>query len=299
MKKKMPRREGRGEATEAASETTNTLLASSPGVNPLKETSQVQTTRVHLGPECWQVESVFTHARIAKQALVASPWLDNTFAVLGRPGRKKWIFEVGGAGMEQCLKNRKVLNSQGQKVGDWLSEGKQGVIQGLHPDGFFYRHNGKRLLCVRPEDIILPEGHSLSGTDAAPETTRSISGRLRGLVHQDDERPDLDYDTIAAAIEAIDAAYADEYDTWLAGGFALAWWAKKTGHIQEGRQLFHAFSQKSGKYDRGTVDEKWNQVLQSGKHLRPVTIGTLLHFAIKSGFSFKAARQDTEEDYDN
>jgi len=100
-------------------------------------------------------------------------------------------------------------------------------------------------------------------------------------------------------VEAIAPSYADGYDTWLSGGFALGWWSQRTGYHREGRELFHLFSEKSGKYNRRDVDEKWEHIMQSGKPSRPVTIGTLIHFAVSSGFSMTDRRQEGDEDYDD
>jgi len=237
--------------------------------------------------------------RFARQVPEASPWLNDTFSVMGRPGRVKWIFEVAGAGMEACVKSRLVMREvpggKDKKVGEWLAQSRQGVVLGAHPGGFFYQHNGKPILRVAPKDFSLPPGHYVSGGEVETTTTCSISRRLRRLSRQDDDRPQIKYEVLAEAVDAIDATYADNYETWLHVGFALRWWACQTGQEEQAYQLFCSFSRKSAKFDRDAVREKWVNLEKSASS-RPITIGTLIHYASSSGFSFHSNWQQDNDD---
>ncbi len=87
--------------------------------------------------------------------LDCNPQLEKTFTAWGARA-PKWFFHVPGD-KKKLLETTKIYQRRGDKhveVGSWLSSGAQGVIDGLHPSGCFYRHNGLPLITV--ETLKLP-----------------------------------------------------------------------------------------------------------------------------------------------
>jgi hypothetical protein len=106
---------------------------------------------------------------------------------------------------------------------------------------------------------------------------------------------EADYALVKAAVDAIDPGYAEGYNEWLHVGFALHWWGRKVGQPEKAKGLFHTFSAKSrAKYNANEVDEKWAYFENSSRWLdtNAVTIGTVFHFAVESGFEFPGRGKD-------
>ena len=88
-----------------------------------------------------------------REFLEVNPWLENTASVRGANGRKFFVY------FEANPPTRKICNSDGTKVGEWLGKGQQAVVYGVHPDGMEYQWICKKTpMRIYPEDITVPDG---------------------------------------------------------------------------------------------------------------------------------------------
>ena len=101
------------------------------------------------------------------------------------------------------------------------------------------------------------------------DSTRAIVGGLQVDVTLDDLRSMLNY-------------YKNEdleYDDWVSVGMALN---HSTQGAHEGFLLWCDWSESSGKHNPHSMDKKWQSF---GKSPNPITLGTLIHFAERGGYT--------------
>lgn len=131
----------------------------------------------------------------------------------------------------------------------------------LHFSGRRYEWEG----CEFDPSIIVP----------APEWIVSLGRAARSLPAQASAiLPTREIDEIRSALCFVSA---DDYDTWVQVGMALA--STHAGHQALG--LWHEWSSKSTKYDSRATEKKW----QSFDPFGSVQMGTLFHLAKANGWS--------------
>src|SRR4030095_9103803 len=87
--------------------------------------------------------------------LQANPKLRDSLVSRGERGGNVWVRIRGDYPRLHKLK------LHGKKWGEWRSTGGQTIIQGRHPSGCSYTHNGKEPLEIAFSDITWPEGLTL------------------------------------------------------------------------------------------------------------------------------------------
>ena len=93
---------------------------------------------------------------------------------------------------------------------------------------------------------------------------------------------------IREALEFIDP---EDYESWLHMGFALKWWAGQGGGDQA-KQIWDAWSSKSGKFQQGVNDYQWKQFDASGPLATDPDTGVQTSKAITLGTLYKRARDN-------
>jgi hypothetical protein len=203
------------------------------------------------------------------------PWLDKTFAVLGARGLK-WFFGIEGPGADQCLRSCKIKTfdpktRKSVEVGDWLAQGKQGVVCGLHPGGIFYRPNNKPLHIIKPEEFVLPPGYSFSSdSDSNPagyEGFRSLSQRDQHAVGAV---------RIRRLLEDIDGY--DDRGTWFTVLCGMKSWGQESGEEQLAYELAAEWSKQSHRFNEGDQRSTWDS-LRRGPGAHAISVGSLYHLA--------------------
>lgn len=203
-----------------------------------------------------------------------NPWLASTFCVRGKRG-KKWFFIIEGPrAAEACARSTKIKRGD-KDVGDWLGEGKQGVILGLHPSGCFYEHNRLQLTTISPADFTLPG-------DCRFARTPEVQPRFKGGGWVDDRN---EYRSVSERIiqSALNFIPADERDVWFTVACALKTWGYHTGREETARQLWDEWSAQSQKYDEGGQEKLWQSLGHRNQDV--ITPGSLFWLAHNNGWS--------------
>lgn len=91
--------------------------------------------------------------------------------------------------------------------------------------------------------------------------------------------PQGDLVRLASALRAIPIEEIDDYDTWLQTIFSIH---HEAGGSDEGLELAHEFSSRSGKYDPDAVDDKWRS--SSADRPKGRTAATIYAMAFKHGW---------------
>ena len=89
---------------------------------------------------------------LARQFQLSNPKLAASLMSRGERGANFWI-RIKGDYPKSC----KLRTKDGGKWGEWRAEGNQTIIQGFHPCGISYRHNGKHPVEIAFEKIIWPD----------------------------------------------------------------------------------------------------------------------------------------------
>lgn len=105
-------------------------------------------------------------AEFAMELLMLNNWLGETLVSQGNreQGRMTFWLEIEG----KCPKTFKLGDS-----GQWRSDGAQTIAYGMHPNGYSYRCNGRRVKRARYEDIVWPGGIAQEASEAAAEARES------------------------------------------------------------------------------------------------------------------------------
>ena len=93
----------------------------------------------------------------------------------------------------------------------------------------------------------------------------------------------LSVETIRTALSFID--YEDS-EHWIRVGMALY---SELG--EQGFDLWNAWSSLGSSYDRKNIKSRW-KTFRKGHGGRPVTIGSLIYYAINSGFKFDESKKE-------
>jgi hypothetical protein len=204
-----------------------------------------------------------------------NPWLAITFCVRGKRG-KKWFFLIEAATpriAETCAHSTKIKCGV-QDVGDWLGEGKQGVVLGLHPSGCFYENNGLPLATILPADVMLPEDCQFARTFHVPPVFKGET-----WMNRRDDLPTVALRTLRTALNYIPP---EERDDWFTVGAALKTWGVETGRLDDARHLWDEWSSGSSKFDAGGQEKLWESLARKSESV--ITPGSLFFLAHKNGW---------------
>ena len=92
--------------------------------------------------------------------LESNPCFRTSLMSKGARGGNVWLRIMG-----DFPKSSKLINADGSPFGEWRADGNQTVIQGTHPSGCQYQHNGKPPLLISFDEIEWPEGIRLPWKD--------------------------------------------------------------------------------------------------------------------------------------
>lgn len=219
---------------------------------------------------------------LKEKLIVRNPKLSETFAVEGRLGRMKWFFRLPANSRPECLSTAKIvqLSRTGEEMecGEWLANGKQGVIWGLHPCGRWYRPNWKPLLTIDPGKLELPPGYRMKLRQERLPTAQEQYRNAR----YGGKRPAANRETVESALEYIDP---DDRGVWFRVGCALKHWGQQTGDLRVAFEVFDSWSRQSHKYDLAGQEKLWNSVGGAGG--KTITLGSLFHLAQQNGWEYE------------
>lgn len=216
----------------------------------------------------------------------ANPWLSETFCVHGNRG-KKWFFKIEGTRSELETYSHSTTIKRGEtEVGDWLADGKQGVILGGHPEGKFYRHNHLPMKTIKPEEFTFL--NCQLARNPVHQTRFKGGGRL-----WDRGRSVASTRTIRSALAFISP---DGRDDWFTVGCAIKSWSLEADDAEVGREIFDQWSAQSAKFDDGSQDKLWNSLQRSGNDA-VITIGSLFFLAHSKGW--RTEEDDDDDDNEN
>src|ERR1022692_4271845 len=210
----------------------------------------------------------------AAELEVLNTWLNSTFSVRGARGRK-WFFLIEGRPRvaEACAHSTKIKRGD-KDVGDWLGNGKQGVVLGLHPSGCFYEHNGLPLATIAPAEFALPGDCRFARTGATQPVLKG-----GGWMSRRANRPVGSLRVIRSALNCIPP---HERDVWFTIGCALKTWGIETGDDDVARQLFDEWSAQSSKFDVAGQEKLWGSL--SSRSNGVITLGSLFFLAHNNGW---------------
>ena len=129
-----------------------------------------------------------------------------------------------------------------------------------------------KLFSIRNKGHIM-NTHLIEGPpEEEPRTLRSTQPNGTSGVSKDLEGEDVE-----RLIDMVDPKLADDRMEWLKMGFALGDAFKED--LDEGRRLFHVFSQKSVKYVEQECDDKWEVEFSKSARSEGCNLGTIKNWA--------------------
>lgn len=125
------------------------------------------------------------------------------------------------------------------------------------------------------------------GKDGKPYSLATAADDLA-----DDLSPAELPDWVASAVEAIPGSLGKEYFDWLDIGMGLH---HGSNGGDDGLELFHGFSERTGLYDAAEINEKWNSYGKQ-RNAKQITLGTIWHLAKQHGWTPPARAKEYDID---
>jgi hypothetical protein len=173
-----------------------------------------------------------------------------------------------------------------------LANGQQFVASGIHPDtGRPYKWPGDSLLDYPANELPIVTADDVSEFLAAANTVMGDYGEIKAKSLSDGKAPsnskfdfatspqEAEYDRILAALAYISNDDM-HYDDWAYIAHAIK---GACGNGVPGLDLFHRFSEKSGKYDEAETDRMWQSIGVVNK----IGAGTIFHMASQNGYQME------------
>jgi len=177
-----------------------------------------------------------------------------------------------------------------------LAEGQQFVALGMHPDTRKpYTWPDDRLSAYPVAELTVVTPEQLRAFLASAETVMATYGQPKGRSNAQDKPPRLNppatgglhLKQIRGKRDEIEAALAyipnDDlhYDDWCSTLHAL-----KGALGEDGRELAHRWSRRSGKYEADRTDQVWTSI----QNVRDIGAGSIFYWAEQYGFDLDVCR---------
>ena len=172
-----------------------------------------------------------------------------------------------------------------------LGEGQQFVASGIHEDTRQpYKWPQDSIANIAAGDLTLVTHEQLHEFLERSRMALENAGTLKGRVSE--RKPatqqTLNLKELDGEMREIETALAylpnddEHYDDWVNTLHAI-----KGALGEDGRDLAHRWSKRSGKYDEAETDRAWNSI----KDVRHIGAGSIYHWASQYGFDLRALRE--------
>jgi len=175
-----------------------------------------------------------------------------------------------------------------------LGEGQQFVASGIHEDTRQpYKWPQDSIANIAAGDLTLVTHEQLHEFLERSRMALENAGTLKGRVSERKPAANLTLNLkeLDGEMKEIETALAflpnddEHYDDWVGTLHAI-----KGALGEDGRDLAHRWSKRSGKYDEAETDRAWNSI----KDVRHIGAGSIYHWASNYGFDLKSLREDRE-----